>query len=416
MPEKQWDVFISHASEDKAALVKPLAKALRDLGAEVWYDEFTLTVGDSLSRSIDRGLAQARFGVVVLSPAFLAKDWPEYELRGLLARELGRDKVVLPVWYNVSRDDVLRYSPPLADKLALTSAGKSAEELAIRLLEVIRPDIYQEVWNRVGVLDLVRKAPAEKRNSTLNHTGAALTFLALVLAASVAVFLPRGGEGPARSSQEQKLASEETPKTAPGPNSATGGPATPASSEAPDGLPAGSNPKETISTLVNSGSTNPDATTPKSESGLQYDNGIQPQPTVPPQRAALPAAGTDPNSQSEGIAVTFEDPFLPGSAEIRESLAYNLRQLATSLNNYPETDILIVGHTDGMEDPRNSHSLSLERARAVVSFLERQGVAGERMRAAGRGSTEPVERIETNENRAKNRRIEIAIFSPGRSR
>ena len=161
MPDRQWDVFISHASEDKAALVEPLAKALRDLGAEVWYDEFTLTVGDSLARSIDRGLAQARFGVVVLSPAFFAKDWPEYELRGLLARELGRDKVVLPIWHNVSREEVLQYSPPLADKLALTSAGKSPEELAVRLLEVIRPDIYAEVHRRVAFLDMVRKAPVE---------------------------------------------------------------------------------------------------------------------------------------------------------------------------------------------------------------------------------------------------------------
>jgi len=74
----------SHASEDKEALVQPLATALAAFGVRAWYDEFTLEAGDSLSRSIDRGLADSRFGVVVLSPSFILKPWPEYELRGLV--------------------------------------------------------------------------------------------------------------------------------------------------------------------------------------------------------------------------------------------------------------------------------------------------------------------------------------------
>lgn len=65
-----WDLFISHASEDKESFVRPLAHFLRELGLKVWYDEFTLSVGDSLSRSIDNGLARSRYGVVVISPAF----------------------------------------------------------------------------------------------------------------------------------------------------------------------------------------------------------------------------------------------------------------------------------------------------------------------------------------------------------
>ena len=75
-----YDAFISHASEDKDSLVRPLAEALRDHHVEVWYDELSLQVGDSLRRSIDRGLAKSRFGVVVLSPAFFAKEWPQWEL------------------------------------------------------------------------------------------------------------------------------------------------------------------------------------------------------------------------------------------------------------------------------------------------------------------------------------------------
>jgi hypothetical protein len=84
----QWDAFISHAWEDKESFVRPLAHALTALGAAVWYDEFSLKLGDSLSASIDRGLASSRYGIVVLSKAFIAKRWPQRELQGLVAREM----------------------------------------------------------------------------------------------------------------------------------------------------------------------------------------------------------------------------------------------------------------------------------------------------------------------------------------
>lgn len=77
-----WDVFISHASEDKEAVVRPMAAALVQAGLRVWYDEFTLTLGDGLRESIDRGLAQSRYGIVVLSPSFFGKRWPQQELSG----------------------------------------------------------------------------------------------------------------------------------------------------------------------------------------------------------------------------------------------------------------------------------------------------------------------------------------------
>src|SRR3989304_3141486 len=109
---KKWDVFISHTSEDKDTFVRPLAVALRNVGVSVWYDEFSLRLGDSLSRSIDRGLAGSKLGLVVISPHFIAKPWPEYELRGLVAREVSEDRVILPVWHGVARAQVLAFSPP----------------------------------------------------------------------------------------------------------------------------------------------------------------------------------------------------------------------------------------------------------------------------------------------------------------
>ncbi|MCK9385933.1 MAG: DUF1883 domain-containing protein [Nevskia sp.] len=82
-PGDIYDVFISHASEDKEEIVRPLAQALRSEGLRVWYDEFELRIGDSLRRKIDKGLASSRFGLVVLSPSFIAKGWTNYELDGL---------------------------------------------------------------------------------------------------------------------------------------------------------------------------------------------------------------------------------------------------------------------------------------------------------------------------------------------
>jgi predicted RNA-binding Zn-ribbon protein involved in translation (DUF1610 family) len=137
----QWDAFISHASDDKESFVRPLAHALTALGAAVWYDEFSLNLGDSLSASIDRGLAGSRYGIVVLSKAFIAKRWPQRELQGLVAREMGGRSTILPVWHQLTRDDVLEFSPPLADKLAAITTDHTADQIALQILSVIRPDI-----------------------------------------------------------------------------------------------------------------------------------------------------------------------------------------------------------------------------------------------------------------------------------
>ena len=108
------DVFICHASEDKD-VARPLALALLARGLSVWLDEQEIRIGDRLLARIDEGLLSSRFGAVVLSPSFFAKDWPRRELDGLTMRELeAGDVVVLPIWHQVDREDVLRYSPLLA--------------------------------------------------------------------------------------------------------------------------------------------------------------------------------------------------------------------------------------------------------------------------------------------------------------
>ena len=133
-----YDAFISHASEDKDDLVRPLAEELIKNGLSIWYDEFKLKVGDSLRRSIDAGLARSKFGIVILSSSFFAKNWPQYELDGLVEKEMAGNKVILPLWHKVSKNEVMKYSPALADKVALNTAMYTIEELAKELANAIK--------------------------------------------------------------------------------------------------------------------------------------------------------------------------------------------------------------------------------------------------------------------------------------
>jgi hypothetical protein len=132
------DVFISHASEDKDAVARPLAEALREHGLEVWYDEYKLRVGDSLRRSIDDGLRRSRFGVVIVSEAFFRKGWPQYELDGLVTLSVTGRQVLLPIWHDVNHDDVTNHSPSLADKVALRTADIDIDEIAAQIAEVVQ--------------------------------------------------------------------------------------------------------------------------------------------------------------------------------------------------------------------------------------------------------------------------------------
>lgn len=133
----KYDLFISHASEDKEDFVRPLAETLENIGVKVWYDEFTLKVGDSLRRSIDHGLANSRFGTVILSSAFCSKNWTQYELDSMVAREMNGHKMILPIWHKISKNEVISFSPALADKVALNTSLLSIEEIAGQLAEVI---------------------------------------------------------------------------------------------------------------------------------------------------------------------------------------------------------------------------------------------------------------------------------------
>jgi hypothetical protein len=131
---ERWDVFISHASEDKA-YVETLAAGFRDAGISVWLDSLVLHWGSSLREAIDNGLKRSRFVIVVLSKAFLArKKWTEYELSSAFAIETVNEKRILPIWHGIAHGDLREYSPGLTDRLARESDKHSFEEIANELL------------------------------------------------------------------------------------------------------------------------------------------------------------------------------------------------------------------------------------------------------------------------------------------
>lgn len=118
---KQPDIFICHDSKDKEKFVRPLADKFLKEDVNVWYDEFSLEIGDSLIEGIEKGLQECRYGVIVLSKNLITNHaWPKKEFRSLITKELrsGR-KIILPIWrIGITKKDVEKYSLDLADRVA----------------------------------------------------------------------------------------------------------------------------------------------------------------------------------------------------------------------------------------------------------------------------------------------------------
>lgn len=119
--DAMYDVFISHASEDKKDFVDPLVEALQNAGIKVWYDTLDLQWGKSLREQIDNGIKRSKFVIVVLSKNFFAKKWPMRELDAVLAKEELTGAAPLPIWYNISYDEVYSFSPTLSSIYSLST-------------------------------------------------------------------------------------------------------------------------------------------------------------------------------------------------------------------------------------------------------------------------------------------------------
>lgn len=147
--DEEYDVFVSHAYEDKELFVDEFVEALQNQGLKVWYDTDKLKWGDSMREKIDRGLAKSRYGVVILSPNYIAehKYWTKAELNGLFQVETVNGKTILPIWHNLTKKQVVEYSPIIADRKAMTTASMTPEEIAAELKELFAPDDTEEKEN-----------------------------------------------------------------------------------------------------------------------------------------------------------------------------------------------------------------------------------------------------------------------------
>lgn len=139
--EPQYDVFVSHAWEDKESFADEFVQELRKLNLRVWYDTSQIKWGDSMRAKIDDGLKKAQFGVVILSPDYIkeGKYWTKTELDGLFQLESINGKMLLPVWHNLTKKEVMAYSPIIAGRLAMNTASMTPTEIAeefAKLLEV----------------------------------------------------------------------------------------------------------------------------------------------------------------------------------------------------------------------------------------------------------------------------------------
>jgi hypothetical protein len=133
-PEEQetntlYDVFISHASEDKTDFVNPLVEKLQDIGITVWYDTLEMQWGKGLREQIDNGIKRSKFAIVVLSKSFFKKYWTNRELDGILVKETVTGKTLLPIWYNITQEEVYDYSPTLSGVFAISSTTHTIDDI-----------------------------------------------------------------------------------------------------------------------------------------------------------------------------------------------------------------------------------------------------------------------------------------------
>ena len=140
--DEEYDVFVSHAFEDKGSFVDEFVEALRSQGLKVWYDTDKLKWGDSTRE-------KSKYGVVILSPNYIVehKYWTKAELNGLFQVETVNGKTILPIWHKLTKKQVVEYSPIIADRKAMTTASMTPEEIAAELKELFAPDDTEEEEN-----------------------------------------------------------------------------------------------------------------------------------------------------------------------------------------------------------------------------------------------------------------------------
>lgn len=134
------DVFISHASDDKASFVQPLAEEMTKREISKWYDkEQAVNMwGHSLREELDNGIKLSRFSLVVFSKNYFKKYWTKRELDGILMKERIDNGQILPIWYGITEQDMYDFSPMLSNMLAFSTDVYSINEICDALESKIR--------------------------------------------------------------------------------------------------------------------------------------------------------------------------------------------------------------------------------------------------------------------------------------
>ena len=154
-----WDIYISYASKDKEEIVRPLAEALTTAGLQVWYNEFILKPGDSISHSIEEGINKSRYALIILSPNYYRSKWAEQELKGFLNRAIkSRQTVIIPIWHNVTYDDVHRLFPQIADIVPI-STEKGLDVVVREILRAIQSGDKEIEKELERYNDLLKREP-----------------------------------------------------------------------------------------------------------------------------------------------------------------------------------------------------------------------------------------------------------------
>ena len=172
--EYEYDIFISHAVEDKIPIANELYRLLEKKNLKVWYSGSELSVGDRLTGSIHSSLDKCRFGVVIISPTYLSKIWALNEFFFLLMREKNGEKVILPVLYDITPEELAFRSPLMADIFAVR-ANKGLDHVA----DILFREVQKE--NSVQTTCRVTSAPLQLSKKTAVFT---LAFFLLATIAS----------------------------------------------------------------------------------------------------------------------------------------------------------------------------------------------------------------------------------------
>ncbi len=147
----EYDVFLSHASEDKDEVARPLALLLQEHGLRVWYDEFEFRIGDNIIAKLNKGINSSQFGILILSKSFvdMAKQWTKYELDTLESLYVTEDRVMFPIWHNISVKEIRDFRASLANIFSRSTATHTVEEIAIEIYTVVTEIDQAEFGSRI---------------------------------------------------------------------------------------------------------------------------------------------------------------------------------------------------------------------------------------------------------------------------